>query len=310
MPEMHATSMFHNETKSRFRVPEPFSSHFGIPAFSASFDYVIVGGGTAGLTVARRLAADPSVSVAVIEAGDFAAFPNGNLSQVPAYASYFTGNDPIMKNPYLDWLMYTEHQPQLDGKPRLYDSSKVIAGSSARNFLWQIRGTAGCFQKWANEVDNHSYTFENMLSFFRRSYAYTPPQNAERPENSSAGYVAEHWDSSGSPLKVSYVSQLMRSPQLLLVTGVGSEETINKINVSLVADRLGVRQNLWDNMLVGPTFEVDIITHSSLQNPSYLAQSIQEYSKRRNGILTNSGGDIAAFEKFSTGMVSTPTLEA
>ncbi|GAW27331.1 putative GMC oxidoreductase [Rosellinia necatrix] len=86
-------------------------SHFGIPAFSASFDYVIVGGGTAGLTVARRLAADPSVSVAVIEAGDFAAFANGNFSQVPAYASYFTGSDPIIKNPYLDWLMYTEPQP-------------------------------------------------------------------------------------------------------------------------------------------------------------------------------------------------------
>ncbi|GAW27332.1 putative versicolorin b synthase [Rosellinia necatrix] len=254
-----------------------------------------------------------------------------------------------------------------------------------------------------------------MLSFFKRSYAYTPPQNAERPDNSSAAYVAEHWDAAGSPLKVSYASWVnpvsswlrlgfealgipsipsfyggsllgwswlavtldprtqvrssaqdfllealiespnlyvykstlarrilfdgttatgvlvdsggvtynltanrevivsagvMRSPQLLLVSGVGSEETLNKINVSLVADRPGVGQNLWDNVLVGPTFEVNIVTHSSLQNTSYLAQSIQEYNERRSGMLTNSGGDIAAFEKLNTGMVSTPTLEA
>lgn len=86
-------------------------SHFGIPGFNASFDYVVVGGGTAGLTVARRLAANSTVSVAVIEAGDFAAFANGNLSQVPAYASYFTGNDPALKNNNLDWYMYTEPQP-------------------------------------------------------------------------------------------------------------------------------------------------------------------------------------------------------
>lgn len=86
-------------------------SHFGVPGVSASYDYVIVGGGTAGLTVARRLAADKSVSVAVIEAGDFYEFSNGNLSEVPAYATEFTGNDPAMKNPYLDWYMYTEPQP-------------------------------------------------------------------------------------------------------------------------------------------------------------------------------------------------------
>jgi hypothetical protein len=86
-------------------------SHFGIPGFSASYDYVVVGGGTAGLTVARRLAANSTISVAIIEAGDFAAFSNGNLSQVPAYASYFTGNDPVLRNAYLDWYMYTQPQP-------------------------------------------------------------------------------------------------------------------------------------------------------------------------------------------------------
>jgi len=100
-------------------------SHFGTPGLAATYDYVIIGGGTAGLTVARRLAANTSLTVAVIEAGDFYEFSNGNHSEVPAYASDFTGNNPTHKNPYLDWYQYTEPQPvRLYTSPRLDESDK------------------------------------------------------------------------------------------------------------------------------------------------------------------------------------------
>ena len=65
-------------------------SHFGVPDTAVTYDYVIVGGGTAGLTVARRLASNPSFTVAVIEAGGFYEFDNGNFSEIPAFASQFT----------------------------------------------------------------------------------------------------------------------------------------------------------------------------------------------------------------------------
>ncbi|KAI4191856.1 MAG: hypothetical protein LQ348_003397 [Seirophora lacunosa] len=55
-------------------------SHFGVPGILATYDYVIVGGGTAGLTLARRLVANTSVTVAVIEAGGFYETDNGNFS--------------------------------------------------------------------------------------------------------------------------------------------------------------------------------------------------------------------------------------
>ena len=85
-------------------------SHFGIPGLPGPFDYVIAGGGTAGLALARRLAANTSISVAVIEAGDFYEFSNGNLSEIPADAAAFTGSDPIQKNPLLDWYQFTARQ--------------------------------------------------------------------------------------------------------------------------------------------------------------------------------------------------------
>ncbi len=67
-----------------FSATQLIGSHFGVPDVPATYDYVVVGGGTAGLVMARRLAANNSFSVAVIEAGGFYEFDNGNFSQVPA----------------------------------------------------------------------------------------------------------------------------------------------------------------------------------------------------------------------------------
>ena len=76
---------------------------FGAPGTNATFDYVVVGGGTAGLTIATRLASDPAISVAVIEAGGFYEIDNGNRSTVPGYANYYTGSDPNNYQPLVDW---------------------------------------------------------------------------------------------------------------------------------------------------------------------------------------------------------------
>ena len=83
---------------------------FGAPGTNATYDYVIVGGGTAGLTLATRLASDPSISVAVIEAGGFYEIDNGNRSTVPGYANFYTGSDPKNYQPLVDWGFVTVPQ--------------------------------------------------------------------------------------------------------------------------------------------------------------------------------------------------------
>lgn len=82
---------------------------FGVPGENASFDYIICGGGTAGLTMAARLA-ETSNSVAVIEAGGFYEIDNGNLSVVPVTATRFAGADPNDYNPLIDWDFVTTPQ--------------------------------------------------------------------------------------------------------------------------------------------------------------------------------------------------------
>ena len=83
---------------------------FGAIGTNTTFDYVVVRGGTAGLTVATRLASDPSISVAVIEAGGFYEVDNGNRSVVPGYASFYTGADANDYQPLIDWGFVTVPQ--------------------------------------------------------------------------------------------------------------------------------------------------------------------------------------------------------
>lgn len=96
---------------------QPFllGSSFGIPTVNRSFDYVIVGGGNAGLTLASRLSQKPGTSVAVVEAGSFYELTNGNISQIPAYeASHWNGKNPADSNPLVDWEFVTTPQAVCD----------------------------------------------------------------------------------------------------------------------------------------------------------------------------------------------------
>ncbi len=64
---------------------------------------------------------------------------------------------------------------------------------------------------------------------------------------------------------------------MLMVSGVGPRAVLEAQGIALVADRPGVGQNMWDNVLVGPTYAVDVTTHNSLSDPQFLADANQQY---------------------------------
>lgn len=90
-----------------------------------------------------------------------------------------------------------------------------------------------------------------------------------------------------------------RSPQLLMVSGIGPRSALAAHGIPVIADRPGVGQNLWDHALFGPSYRVNVLTHSILtNNATYAAAAAQSFNAHPpTGILTNTGGDYLAFEK-------------
>ena len=176
-------------------------SHFGAVDLGGSYDYVVVGGGTAGLAIARRLA--EGNTVAVVEAGGFYEFDNSNLTQIPADASYYLGKNPVYRNPLLDWGQMTTPQPGFNGISALYPSGHTLGGGSTRNFMWYQRGSTGSYQRWADAVDDQSYTFDNLLPFFKKSVNLTAPSPL-RYSNSTPQYNPDDFQQGGGPLSVSW----------------------------------------------------------------------------------------------------------
>ncbi|KAK2594911.1 hypothetical protein QQS21_007359 [Conoideocrella luteorostrata] len=192
----------------------PLGTSFGIPGDNATFDYVIVGGGTAGLTLATRLAEQQSGRVAVVEAGSFYEISNGNYSQVPATASYFTGTGEKDWQPLIDWGYHTTPQAQwkltlVRGAYNLsihYPQGKTLGGGSSRNFMTYHRGTKASYKRWADAVNDTSYTWESLLPWFRKSVNFTPPDMNLRSVNSTPKYEASVMQDAVNPgpLSVTY----------------------------------------------------------------------------------------------------------
>lgn len=107
------------------------------------------------------------------------------------------------------------------------------------------------------------------------------------------------WDISLRAMREVIVSTgAFQSPQLLMVSGVGPAETLQKHGITVVADLPGVGQNMWDHIFFGPSYQVQVDTFTRMtQDPIYLAEQLASYFILRNGPLTNPSTDYLAFEK-------------
>ena len=110
------------------------SNSFGLAGSNATFDYVVVGGGTAGLAVAYRLAEDGSKTVAVVEAGGFYEVEGGNTSVVPAYCIEYgaTTVESADTFPLVDWGFLTTPQQGLNNRTLHYGRGKTLGGRYVR----------------------------------------------------------------------------------------------------------------------------------------------------------------------------------
>ena len=132
-----------------------------MPARNAaeSFDYIVVGAGSAGCVLANRLTASGHHRVLLLEAG--------------GHDRYFwvhvpLGYGKLFNDSRVNWLYSTEPEPELDNRRIIQPRGKVLGGSSSINGLLYVRGQHADYDRW-RQLGNAGWSFEDVLPYFRRA---------------------------------------------------------------------------------------------------------------------------------------------
>ncbi|MCH0564815.1 MULTISPECIES: choline dehydrogenase [unclassified Streptomyces] len=143
------------------------------------YDYIIVGGGSAGCVLANRLSADPSNKVLLLEAGR----PDwiwDIFIHMPAALTMVIGNR------FYDWKYESEPEPHMGGRRVYHGRGKVLGGSSSINGMIFQRGNPLDLERWASDPGMESWDYAHCLPYFKRM------------EHCAAG--ADEWRGEGGPL--------------------------------------------------------------------------------------------------------------
>ena len=125
------------------------------------YDYVIIGGGSAGSVLAARLSEDASVSVCLLEAGGRG---DSFLIRAPMMGAAMISGLPKINN----WAFKTEPQTSLNGKKRYQPRGKALGGSSAINAMLYVRGHPKDYDEWAN-LGCQGWSYDEVLPYFLKS---------------------------------------------------------------------------------------------------------------------------------------------
>lgn len=126
-----------------------------------SYDYIVIGAGSAGAVLANRLSADARNRVLLLEAG-----PAGHpWSRIPV------GYAKLIRNPAVNWLYSAEPEPGTHGRRLPVPRGRILGGSSAINGLAFVRGQAQDFDRWA-QMGNRGWSYADVLPHFKAMESY------------------------------------------------------------------------------------------------------------------------------------------
>jgi choline dehydrogenase len=175
----------------------------GVATFEKNFDYIIVGGGTAGCVLAARLSAERDRSVLLLEAGG----PDDHfLLRMPL------GFLRALLRPEFSWGYFSEPEPHLDGRRVWLPRGKVLGGSGSINGMFYMRGHSRDFNAW-RDLGCSGWGYQDVLPYFRRM------------ESSWRGAGAYHGDGGPMPVTPINTTRLLHEPLMRTAAAAGFNVT-------------------------------------------------------------------------------------
>ncbi|KAF9304482.1 hypothetical protein BGZ74_001442 [Mortierella antarctica] len=168
------------------------------------YDYVIIGGGTAGCVLASRLSENPYIRVLLLEAGD-------------DHDDTFSVKTPMMAASMFeskwDWNLKTEPQVHANNRSLKQVRGKMLGGCSSLNSMLYTRGSRSDFDQWADEFGNPGWSYEEILPYFKKSESFHDPSlPADHPQGPKTDRVHDpeydtfepEYHSTNGPWNISY----------------------------------------------------------------------------------------------------------
>ncbi|RXW23274.1 hypothetical protein EST38_g2576 [Candolleomyces aberdarensis] len=159
------------------------------------YDYVIVGGGTAGCVLAARLSEDPSVKALI-------------FTRIPAAFSLLFHSEHV-------WQFYTEPQAGANGRKKFWPRGKMLGGCSSINAQMAQFGAPGDFDRWGEIIGDNAWKWENFQNYFKKFERYVPHPDYPDVDLSLKGKAG--------PMRIGYFSDVSQTSKdfIKACNGVG-----------------------------------------------------------------------------------------
>ncbi|KAL2015166.1 hypothetical protein VTK56DRAFT_6185 [Thermocarpiscus australiensis] len=250
-------------------------------AAAPSFDYIVVGGGTAGLVVASRLSEDAAVKVLVIEAG--ADHSEDPLILTPGLVAGVYGKDEY------DWNFASTPQPTLHNRTINQARGRMLGGSSGLNFLMTVYPSRAIIDAWG-ALGNEGWSFDTLQPYLRKfATTYEPPKSTREVCRMDGYYDAAFTKSESGPVHVSFTEGHG-------VANTAWMDTFAKLGLQMTTDpRSGAAVGAFQN---AATINPETKTRSYAAN-AYLSPEVR---KRENlVVMTNTLVTKIVLEKLADG---------